>query len=87
MIRLTRPVLMRRYGDSRAIGSLAAMESPGRKRRLAHDGTHEVAINNRVRCRGRRRVPTLGPTGTRRRQAPRRAAGGNGAREEMMTVS
>ena len=25
--------------------------------------------------------------GTRRRQAPRRAAGGNGAREEMMTVS
>ena len=36
-----------------------------------------------ARCK-RRGVPRIG---TRRRQAPRRAAGGNGAREEMMPTS
>ena len=49
----------RRYGDKIAISSLAVLveESHGNKRRVIHDASHGVKLNNRIRCRDKLRSP------------------------------
>ena len=57
MVQMSREELYRRCGYNRAIAALAALEGAGGKKRPARDGAHEVAVNNRMRCRSRQRMP------------------------------
>ena len=49
----------RRYGNRVAISSLAVLveEGHGGKRRVIHDASHGVKLNNRIRCRDKLRSP------------------------------
>eukprot|EP00438_Fugacium_kawagutii_P027692 Skav213622 [mRNA] locus=scaffold2986:518811:520007:+ [translate_table: standard] len=49
-----------RYGTNRAIASLAVLvEDPvSGKKRVVHDGTHGVGVNNRIRCVDKVRMPS-----------------------------
>eukprot|EP00435_Cladocopium_sp_Y103_P063578 s369_g25.t1 len=47
------------YGDDRAVAALAVLvedETTGKKR-VIHDGTHGIGVNNRIRCRDKVRMP------------------------------
>eukprot|EP00969_Alexandrium_andersonii_P040820 1789817-Alexandrium_andersonii.AAC.1 len=41
----------------RATASVAVLVAPSGKRRLVHDGTHKVAVNHRIRCKSKQRMP------------------------------
>ena len=47
------------YGKNRAIAALAVLveDEVSGKKRVIHDGTHEVGVNNRIRCRDKVRMP------------------------------
>ena len=48
-----------RYGANRAVAALAVLvedETSGKKR-VIHDGTHEIGVNNRIRCQDKIRMP------------------------------
>ena len=50
---------VRLYGENRAVAALAVLvedETVGKKR-VIHDGTHGVAVNNRMRCKDKVRMP------------------------------
>lgn len=47
------------YGENRAIAALAVLvedEASGKKR-VIHDGAHEIGVNNRIRCKDKVRMP------------------------------
>lgn len=50
----------RRFGNDTAISALAVIEEKqGLKIRVLHDGTNDVRINNRIRCRDKLRMPGI----------------------------
>lgn len=56
----------KRYGENRAIAALAVLvedEASGKKR-VIHDGTNRIGVNNRIRCQDKVRMP--GPREKRR---------------------
>ena len=54
------------YGDNRAVAALAVLveDELSGKKRVIHDGTHGVGVNNRIRCSDKVRMP--GPREKRR---------------------
>ena len=54
---VTRKAVEERYPRSFAIEAMAVLFSATGKKRLVHDGAHVVAVNNRIRCRNRLRMP------------------------------
>eukprot|EP00969_Alexandrium_andersonii_P124072 5482730-Alexandrium_andersonii.AAC.1 len=53
----TRNELLQRRGENHALAALAVLEGASGKKRLVQDGTRAVAVNNRIRCRSRLRMP------------------------------
>ena len=47
------------YGGNRAVAALAVLveDEVSGKKRVIHDGTHGIGVNNRVRCRDKVRMP------------------------------
>ena len=56
MVKYTREDFKQKYAQ-RAIASVAVLVAPSGKKRLVHDGTHKVAVNHRIRCRNKQRMP------------------------------
>lgn len=51
---------IRTYGSHRAIASLAVLveDVESGKKRVVHDGTHGIGVNNRIRCVDKVRMPS-----------------------------
>ena len=58
------------YGDRLAVAALKVVKEKT-KFRVAHDGTHGVAVNNRIRVRDQARSPTAGEIKTLMREKQR----------------
>lgn len=59
MSKMEEPEFIKKYGSDRAVAALAVLvedEATG-KRRVIHDGTHDIGVNNRIRCRDKVRMP------------------------------
>lgn len=66
MSKMKRRDFEEKYGENRAIAALAVLvedEASGKKR-VIHDGTHDIGVNNRIRCQDKVRMP--GPREKRR---------------------
>ena len=50
IVRCTKQELRDKYGRNYATASLAVLQSSSCERRLVHDGTRTVAINNKIGC-------------------------------------
>ena len=59
MEKMNEEVFLERFGDSRAVASLAVLveDVTVGKKRVIHDGTHGIAVNNRIRCLDKVRMP------------------------------
>ena len=57
--KMTDEAFVQEFGEERAVASLAVLvEDPvAGKKRVIHDGTHGVGVNNRIRCRDKVRMP------------------------------
>ena len=57
--KMSEEAFVKKFGDNRAIAALAVLvedETLGKKR-VIHDGTHEIGVNNRIRCQDKIRMP------------------------------
>lgn len=59
MMKMRKKDLEEKYGDNRAIAALAVLveDEVSGKKRVIHDGTHDIGVNNRIRCQDKVRMP------------------------------
>ena len=57
--RLMEKMTLARFGEDRAIAALAVIveDEEKDKKRIIHDATHGVKVNNRIKCRDKLRAP------------------------------
>ncbi len=59
MVRMDEEQFIREFGRNRAIAALAVLvedENTGKKR-IIHDGSHDILVNHRIRCLDKLRMP------------------------------
>lgn len=59
MVKMTEEEFTTTYGNNRAVASLAVLveDVASGKKRVIHDGTHGIGVNNRIRCLDKVRMP------------------------------
>ena len=59
MVKMSEAEFEKKFGENRAVAALAVLvedEITGKKR-VIHDGTHGVKVNQRIRCKDKVRMP------------------------------
>ena len=59
MTKMTRRQFEEKFGEDRAVAALAVLveDDITGKKRVIHDGTHDIRVNHRIKCRDKLRMP------------------------------